>query len=373
MRGKEFRLPARSGKLLNEIAQAARKRGLAIYLVGGCVRDWLLNVETKDLDLVSESDPGALARALAKKWGGKLESFDRFGTYRLHEAKGFRLDFVRARAESYREPAALPDVRPGTLTDDLARRDFTINAIAVPLEGRTKLIDPFRGAEDLKAGIVRVLHDESFKDDPTRMFRAARFACRFGFELDDRTELLRQKAMSERWVDKLSRERLRQELVRILEEKDPRCALAKLKDWGLASSLHPELKWDGAIASARAAWERLGLMALGMDDGAGFIRSLNLERPVAQAIQAALELARVKESPRTAVDPLTAAVLRRAFAHVPKNAFAPLLVSGADLKTLGIKPGPEFKDLLSRAAKAQWAGDFSTRAGALRWLKGLLG
>src|SRR3954452_22209108 len=137
--------------------------GTPIYLVGGAVRDLLLGQERTDLDIAVEGDASALGRRL----GGEIRTHERFATATVH-TDGLELDLATARSESYPEPGALPEVRPATLTDDLARRDFTLNAMAVPLAGDPELIDPHGGLADLERGTLRVLHERSFVDDPTR-------------------------------------------------------------------------------------------------------------------------------------------------------------------------------------------------------------
>src|SRR5215204_7789935 len=162
------------------------------YLVGGAVRDLLLGLEGADLDVTIEGD----ANALAGFPGFELEREGLFLTGRLHVAD-VRIDVAQARAETYPRPGSLPEVRPATIAEDLARRDFTINAMAFPLAEAGELIDPHAGADDLRGGLLRVLHARSFADDPTRALRAARYAARFGFELEpDTAGLLRDADLS---------------------------------------------------------------------------------------------------------------------------------------------------------------------------------
>ncbi|MEA2394520.1 MAG: hypothetical protein QOJ82_2411, partial [Solirubrobacteraceae bacterium] len=162
---------------------AAFAPGEGVHLVGGAVRDLLLGRSPRELDLVCEDDVDAAAQRL----GAELTAHDRFGTVRVR-AGACAFDLVRARAESYAHPGALPDVRPGTLDEDLRRRDLTVNAIALALDGTLTAVD---GAlEDLRAGVLRVLHDRSFVDDPTRVWRVARYAARLRFAVDERTRAL---------------------------------------------------------------------------------------------------------------------------------------------------------------------------------------
>src|SRR5262249_22611747 len=159
------------------------------YLVGGAVRDLLLGVEGNDLDVVIEGDPDVLAGLS----GFTPERDSLFLTGKL-DLGDSAVDVAHARAETYPQPGALPEVRPASITEDLDRRDFTANAMALPLAPGSELIDPHGGLEDLRAGLLRVLHDRSFVDDPTRALRAARYAARFGFELEPETRRLLEEA-----------------------------------------------------------------------------------------------------------------------------------------------------------------------------------
>jgi tRNA nucleotidyltransferase (CCA-adding enzyme) len=200
------------------------------YLVGGAVRDLLLGLEGGDLDVAIEGDP----EALTDLPGFQLEREGHFLTGRLH-ADHVEIDVAQARAESYAHPGALPEVRPATIADDLARRDFTINAMAFPLSGDSQLIDPHGGLDDLRAGLLRVLHEGSFSDDPTRALRAARYAARFGFELESGTERLLANAD----LTTVSDDRVQNELARDAAEPDPAAVIQRTLDWGLMPSLDP--------------------------------------------------------------------------------------------------------------------------------------
>src|SRR5918996_3238928 len=185
---------------LREIAER-----VPAYLVGGAVRDLLLGLEAGDLDVVIEGDPEALAQLP----GFELERDALFLTGRLR-LDDLHIDVARARAETYPRPGALPEVQPASITEDLARRDFTVNAMAFPLGGDGELLDPHGGLDDLRSGLLRVLHDRSFIDDPTRALRAARYAARFGFELEPETERLLREAD----VSTVSDDRVQKELRR---------------------------------------------------------------------------------------------------------------------------------------------------------------
>ncbi len=203
-----------------------------VYLVGGAVRDLLLGHPRADVDLVVEGD----ATALAARLGGASAEHDRFGTVKV-EVEGHEVDIATARTETYPEPGALPEVTPAASVEaDLDRRDFTINAMAIPLSGEARLIDPHGGREDLERRLLRVLHGGSFADDPTRAVRAARYASRFGFTLEPETDrLLRQADLAT-----VSADRRRAELERLAAEPNGRIGLGLLAGWGII-----DLRQDG--------------------------------------------------------------------------------------------------------------------------------
>jgi len=195
------------------------------YLVGGAVRDILLgDGERSDIDVVVEGEVGPIAERL----GGETLRHERFGTAKV-TAGELTADLAAARAETYARPGALPDVKPAALADDLARRDFTVNAMAVPLQGEPRLIDPHGGAADLEARRLSVLHDRSFVDDPTRAVRAARYAARLRFDLDPTAETLVREAD----LGTVSEDRREAELQRLAREDSPRRGFELLDEWGL--------------------------------------------------------------------------------------------------------------------------------------------
>ncbi len=228
-----------------ELAPLRKAGGDPVYLVGGAVRDLLLGRGRADIDLVVEGD----AAALAERLGAEVTSHERFGTAKV-ELNGHEIDIAGARSESYPRPGALPVVVGGAdLADDLRRRDFTINAMAIPLHGEPQLIDPHGGEADLATRQLRVLHDDSFIDDPTRAIRAARYAARFGFELEERTaELIRETDL-----DTVSADRRETELLRLAGEKTAPEAYRLLAEWGLISLR------EGGIDFARRVSELLEL------------------------------------------------------------------------------------------------------------------
>jgi tRNA nucleotidyltransferase (CCA-adding enzyme) len=239
--------------LLKKVTDAATVRGLPLYIVGGFVRDLLLGRGATDFDLVVEGDAIALAHVLVKKHGGKVTAHSRFGTAQWflpnasHVTRHTSLDLISARSETYKHPVALPTVRMSNMGDDLRRRDFTINTLALRLDGDHfgELRDDLNGQGDLQRGIIRALHPRSFIDDPTRIFRAVRYEQRLGFKIDNETLALIPDALP--LIDKLSAERVRHELDLILEEENAASMLMRLAELKVLTAVHPALTWNQSI------------------------------------------------------------------------------------------------------------------------------
>jgi tRNA nucleotidyltransferase (CCA-adding enzyme) len=218
--------------------------GTPTYLVGGVVRDLLLGVARTDIDVAVEGEVRPIADAL----GGEVVEHERFSTASV-TVDGLHVDLARARAEMYKEPGALPTVTPARIADDLAGRDFTINAMAVPLTGEATLIDPHGGVDDLRSGVLRVLHERSFIDDPTRALRAARYAARFDLELELETaELLRRADLGT-----VSSDRVEAELRRIAGEEDAPRALELIREWGLLELPADAVELAGRVQEVSAS------------------------------------------------------------------------------------------------------------------------
>ncbi len=274
--------------LLEKAAGLASEAGLELYAVGGCVRDWSLGRPSADIDFLLSGDAAPVVRGLEAAYGGRHEKFGPFLTVRYFSSEGRRLDFARFRKETYARPAALPEVTAAaSATEDLKRRDFVCNAMALRLDGAAALtlLDPYGGLADIKAGLVRVLHEKSFEDDPTRIFRAARFAARFGWALEASTLELLRAAVKAGLPGLLSRQRLRNELVKILGEENPLPALQTLKDLGALSFIDPALAFGPKLLELKTARERLaGIAALMGPAGAGFLAGLKFSRRETEAL-----------------------------------------------------------------------------------------
>lgn len=240
-------------RILHLVAEEASQSGLPLYIVGGSVRDLILDSVIKDLDLTVEGDAITLAKALGKKHGGKVTAHKKFGTAKWFLPKDLRtessdtLDIISARSETYKYPVALPTVKMGGMDDDIRRRDFTINTLAIRLDGSHfgELRDELNGMDDLKRGIVQVLHAKSFVDDPTRVYRAVRYAGRYGFEIAEKTLALVPEARA--LIPKLSAQRIRRELDLILEEWNASAMLVRLAELDMLEPIHPALSFDKSV------------------------------------------------------------------------------------------------------------------------------
>lgn len=238
-------IPQAQMDLIQKAIAAADELGYGLYLVGGFVRDLLLGVPSgADMDLVVEGDAIVLAKKLAEAHGGRVHSHTRFGTAKWIVQRDLALDFVTARTEFYERPTALPTVERGSIKSDLGRRDFTINTMAINLsrDRYGELLDYFGGEQDLERGLVRVLHSLSFVEDPTRILRAVRLEQRLSFRIEERTEELIDDALD--LLDRVSGERIRNELYLIFQEAEPARSLARLGELGVLRKIHPALQWD---------------------------------------------------------------------------------------------------------------------------------
>jgi tRNA nucleotidyltransferase (CCA-adding enzyme) len=244
-------LPGEVQALLRAVSRVADIGGYSVFLVGGVVRDLLLGVPNLDLDIVVEGEGIEFARLLARELKGRVRSHRKFGTAVVILPTGRRIDVATARTEFYEHPAALPTVEMSSIRQDLYRRDFTINAMAIALTGERfgELLDYFGGLRDLERRHVRILHNLSFVEDPTRIFRAVRFEQRYGFQLERQTEMLARRAVEMEIVGKLTNARVRDELVDIFSEPCPLPfkAVQRLEDLGALRVLHSELAVSPAM------------------------------------------------------------------------------------------------------------------------------
>ncbi len=392
-------------ELTQRLGEAAARAGMEVYLVGGPVRDVLLGKAPVDLDLALEGDASALVSRLVESADVRVLMRSQFLTYKLRIGET-TVDLATARRERYPSPGALPQVEAASLQDDLRRRDFTINAMAIALTPHLwgELQDPFGGQADLAQGLVRALHPGSFQDDATRIVRGIRYEQRLGFRLEQRTEeLVRQDAS---FLKAISPDRLRHEVDRILQEPAPERVLERAQEMGVLSFIHPSLRWDATLLQAalrlrQQAWAEplayLGLLAhsLTAQEAQGLIARLNMPSEWRQVVEdmrrlpAALLLLGEDLKPSQAEALLreyTPASLEAAWAmethpdlqlwlqdylthlrHVRPH------LTGDDLQALGVAPGPLLGRLLDALHRACLDGEATTReeevALVRRWLE----
>lgn len=412
------RLPPRLQALLRTVGGVGDELGARIYTVGGFVRDLLLRQENLDVDLVVEGDGIALAEALGRRLGAKVASHRKFGTAVLTLPDGFRLDVATARTEYYEHPAALPTVEHGSIRMDLYRRDFTINTLAICLNGERygELLDFFGGQQDLRDKTLRIIHSLSFVDDPTRILRGARFEARFGFRLGRQAEQFIANAVQMGLLERVGGERLFAELRLILQEPRPFPILQRLEELGVLQAIHPRLRAD-AEAEARCrsvaevlAWYRLLyldapptpwriyllvlLEGVSSAESRAILRRLGPPPRVAQGVGGDLlrlrgllrAFFRAREpSPsrvyRWLVDApldLTLALMARADRPEHRRTIGEFLTAmrrrrpllrGHDLRSLGIPPGPIYRDILNSLLYAKLDGLVETRDDELRFVR----
>jgi len=400
------RLPAELVGFMQAVGAIAGYQGQQLYLVGGLVRDLLLDRGNLDLDLVVEGDATALAQQAASITQGKLTVHPRFGTATLRWDK-WSIDFAGARAETYDRPGALPRVRPGSLSDDLSRRDFTINAMAVRLNPgcHGELVDTHGGRDDLEKKLVRVLHPQSFTDDATRIWRALRYEQRLDFRLeaDTLSLLTRDVAM----LDTISGDRVRHELELVLREEQPEKVLRPAEALGVLARLHPALKADGRLSErfkhARRLVPRgpqladvyLALLAcpLSGEEREELVSRLRLPKRSAGVLR---DSHRLKAEVRSLAmltpsgiyaalqDYSTASLLAAALAtdspavggniraFLDRLRYIKPILTGNDLAQMGVPPGPRIGDLLGRLRAARLDGHVTTRREEQDLVKGWL-
>jgi tRNA nucleotidyltransferase (CCA-adding enzyme) len=404
--------------LLKEIAKIAQEQRGALYIVGGFVRDILLGYPSLDFDLVVEGDAIALAQSVKHKFGGRITTHKQFGTakwfFNISEVRRqlsidvsrinkdnrklpTTLDFITARREFYPHPTALPTVERGSIKLDLHRRDFTINTLALRLDGHHygDLHDYWGGYNDIRQGIVRVLHSISFVDDPTRMLRAVRYEQRYGFNIGERTLQLLLEARP--LLSRVSGDRIRHEIDSILLEDRSVQMLARLNEIHLLEAIHPDLIWDDWIEDKISAlkspppewgiqdtWKRipveriiiygLWLIRLPWSLNENVIKRLRLPKAIRDIIKGtchlwaelpALEFAKPSEyvhlldsAPVLSIYVLflstdSTSIRGALYTYITRWKGITSSVTGHDLKARGLPPGPHYKEILN-AIRAAW-------------------
>ena len=412
------RLPRNRMELLRDIGQVADTINCAAYVVGGFVRDLFLYRPTEDIDIVIEGDGIAFAKKFAAKTGARIHSHAKFGTAVIIFSDGFKIDVASARLEYYKFPAALPIVEMSSIKLDLFRRDFTINTLAIQLnpDKFSTLIDFFSAQKDLKEKAIRVLHNLSFVEDPTRVFRAIRFEQRFDFSIGKLTAGLIENAVKMDFLKRLSGRRVFTELRLILNEENPTPAIVRLHDYQLLQVIHPSIRLDkhmvSLLNSAKkvVAWHDLLFLEESYIKWAIYLMVLirNCDRRTTRAICDNWELAPrfrkilLKDRFKTEV------VLKRLERHLPKKnstlykqlaglsiemilymmactqhrqvkraishyvtklRYVTISVTGRDLMKKGLKPGPAYREVMQTILAAKLNGRLQTREEELAFVE----
>ena len=427
-------VPERLMQIINVIGSCADADGVNVFLVGGFVRDVILGKRNYDLDLVVEGDAIVFAEALKKKFGGTLVEHRKFGTATLvkkwpswlgsslHPDGKFKIDIAAARKEKYEKPAALPVVRVSSLKKDLYRRDFTINAMAIKINKIDfgLFADYFSGMRDLEKGIIRVLHDKSFLDDPTRIFRAVRFEQRFGFRIEQHTEYLIQHAVKQEMFQRTENQRIREELILMLKERDPEKAVYRMKQLHELRFIHPELSLKrstkGMFSEVKKClkWYR-SKAARGRHLDAWIINflvmieSLDLRQTeevlekfvftgsVSMRIRSYKEKERLirrrlsssgKVSPSLvyrSLEPLshevTLCIMARTKSSIARRRIRKFLttyngvklkIKGHDIKKEGVSPGPRYKEILRKVLYEKLDGKLSAKKDEIKCMRNII-
>ena len=395
-------------EVLKKIGEIAERNGVKAYAVGGIVRDYFLGRENLDIDICLEKNGKRFGEQLKRVLGGKLTIYHQFGTALL-ETKDLKIDIALTRKESYPEPAHLPVVEPGTLEQDLRRRDFTINAMAFELKGdwSQHLIDPFGGKRDLQKRLIRVLHDRSFIDDPTRIFRAIRFAGRFGFQIERHTKSLMKDSIRLGMIRKLTPQRIRNEIILILEEDKRELMLNMLEEFGILKILgfrNPDplllKELEHSIAFFRKKTTSstkdklqewfiylLAILNLAKED-------INIPAPTRRDLQRLRQTKRMLKTINLLRDARKPSAIYRLLSDYSeevlifglsltkdrfiKNKFKEFItkyknikveITGEDLRAIGIREGPLYKEILSKTLDAKLNGLLKTKEDEIRFVQ----
>jgi tRNA nucleotidyltransferase (CCA-adding enzyme) len=389
-------LPRQLLELGKDISGQAAERGEKAYLVGGIVRDMLLGYTNFDLDLVIEGEAIKLAEQVAETSKARLLVHHRFGTAKL-KYDNFTLDLATARKETYARPGALPTVTPGTIRDDLIRRDFTINAMAVSLASNDygELVDPHSGRSDLERHLIRVLHPGSFRDDATRILRGVCYEQRFGFDFESETARLLKRDIP--MLETISGDRIRHELEQIFEEKQPEIVIKRLGELGVLYRISPSLGGNGWISKkfdkARSLKKFTQLPSLyfclliysfNETELGQIIDRLNMPAKLSQAMRDTLGLkTRLSLLDKSSLKPSdiyyllqdyepmaiqandiaseSTIIQHRLQLFLNKLRYVRTSIDGEKLKELGISAGPEMGKVLRILHRAKLDGEVKTR------------
>jgi tRNA nucleotidyltransferase (CCA-adding enzyme) len=396
------------------------KLGYKSYLVGGFVRDLILKRKNLDLDITVEGDGIEFARTLASHLKAEVTFHQRFGTATLITPEGFKIDIATSRKELYPKPAMLPQVEKGDIADDLKRRDFTINALAISIYPETKeeIIDFFGGYQDLLRKKIRVLHDKSFIDDPTRILRAIRFEQRFGFCIEKNTLRLIKEALSLNMLQRLSPHRLRDELILILKEENVLKSILRIEEllgWDflipglrlnrrkikLLNSIIQTIDWYSKEFPQRRSLDTWLMYLIGLLDGLDKERTVSFlnrfsftkgqtKRILSYIVKHKQLMYKLKKKLKpsriyTYLEPLSYEVILllkakskdknlnkniENFLKVYNN--IKLNITGKDLKEMGISEGPCYQKIFKRLLYAKLDKNIETKEEELRFVRNLI-
>jgi tRNA nucleotidyltransferase (CCA-adding enzyme) len=411
------RLPPPLISLLQGLGEVGEELGLRVYAVGGFVRDLMLRRENYDIDVVVEGDGVHFAQVVGARSRCRVKVHKKMKTAALFFPAGYKIDVASARMEYYERPAALPTVELSSIKMDLFRRDFTINTLAIDVQPRAfgRLLDFFGGQRDLKEGVIRVLHNLSFVEDPSRIFRAIRFEQRFGFHIGKHTQNLMKSAISKGFLARLSGTRLFSELEIILREKNPLPILERMAEFGLLTFFHPRLGYDAQTKALLArVYEVVNWFDLLFIEGsylkwmvyllglADQLRLKGLEEMIERLSLPPRYGKRLLEGRREGVRVLQRARRRTMGPKEIYTLFRPLSVEtllyimaktdeegvkkaislfftklntvkvslrGKDLQQLGIKPGPLYREILDSLLLARLEGKVQTKGDEMRYVK----
>lgn len=389
------RLPLRILEIMKKVGEIADSRGDTVYCVGGFVRDLFLQVPNYDLDLVVEGDGLEISKLLAYELDGKARLHERFKTGVVILPDKSKIDVATARTEYYEFPAALPTVEKSSIKEDLYRRDFTINTLAICLNSSKfgLLIDYFGGRKDLQKGLVRILYNFSFVEDPTRIIRAVRFEQRYNFSFEENTLRFAKDAIDRKLLGKLSYSRILHELILILNEREPIPAINRMQEIGVWDFIIPEVKleeidWDKfrKISLAKIWWDerfterkiriwlvRIILILKGLNEE-GVYEVLkrypfdrNAEKNIKQSLLIDSYLERLKGESQLSASRIDSflkdlsnevimtllicikeeVIFEKLIHYLEIKEKVSLEINGNDLKEMGVKEGPQFKILLN--------------------------
>ncbi|MBT3392903.1 MAG: CCA tRNA nucleotidyltransferase [Elusimicrobiaceae bacterium] len=373
-----MKIPKKYKIVLESIGEYAQKNKIKVWVVGGAVRDWYLKIDTQDIDITVQGDALKLAKFCQTKFGATITKFDKFGTFRADFKNGMKLDFVRARKETYKEPAVLPKVSASNITDDLFRRDFSCNTWALSIlpasfGGKTasfgESCDPFFARKSIDKKQIKILHDKSFQDDPTRIFRALRFAGRFNWKLEKSTEKLLISAVKKGYLQYLSKKRVATELLKILQEKEIKRIFKLLEKYKVSKFLHHEFKFSKAIMQVKCEYNKACVIACGFKvGGEEFLRDLQLPREYFNEMFGAYKLHKHKKSSLVELTSCQKEILKAFNPKLSATALKKCLLNGEDAKKLGLK-GKQISQAQEKICKLQWRGKIKTKTQAINYLR----